>query len=85
MADPDYIIRFAKAVYPEMTELAMSIATEKSILTDAAEEIETLRDRVEKLEGLIKAVDSCGIGEAIRTHTSENTYEQWIKVVSDEN
>jgi hypothetical protein len=48
------------------------------------EYIATLKNRIEELRGLIKAVDSFDIGEDIRAHASKNTYKQWIKVVSDE-
>ena len=49
MSDPEYIERFSRAVYPDSTALCMSMATEKSMLTDAAAVIEELRAWVEEM------------------------------------
>ena len=46
MAEKPWVMRFAKAVYPEMTELALSVATEQSMLTDATDLIYELRRRL---------------------------------------
>jgi len=50
MSDPEYIKRFAKALYPDSTELCMSVATEESMLTDAADKIGRLQARAEEVE-----------------------------------
>ncbi len=50
MSDPEYIKRFAKAVYPDSTELCLSIATEESMLTDAVDMIDRLREDEARLD-----------------------------------
>ena len=47
MSDPEYVKRFIEAVYPDSAALCMSMATEESMLTDAADVIEGLQERVE--------------------------------------
>lgn len=40
--DPSHVRRFTHLVYPENTELCLTIATEKTMLNDASELIEKL-------------------------------------------
>ena len=47
--EPEWVMAFCKAVYPEYTELAMAVGSEKSILIDATELITELRAENERL------------------------------------
>jgi len=50
MSDPKYVTDFIKQVYPESTELAMALNTEKSLLIDATNLIKELKSSNRRLE-----------------------------------
>ena len=56
-ATEETINSFMKAVYPEMTELAVTLGSEDSILRDAAEKIAAMKDEIWHLKGAMKADD----------------------------
>ena len=52
-----YALDFIKAVYPEMTELAMTANTEKTCLVEATKLIQDLRQKVERLQKALTHIE----------------------------
>ena len=53
-SDPDYIVEFVRAIYPDYAELAMASFNERAIITDATEALLEARERIEGWEAFAR-------------------------------
>lgn len=67
-----YVTRFIKAVYPENTELVQAMATEESILTDAAAVIDEQRALIARLCEALEPFAHCQLFDDATTDYGPN-------------
>lgn len=58
MSEPEYIVRFARAISPTAPELLLSTSTEESLLTVAAETMEELRAERDRLRRALEEIST---------------------------